>query len=408
MARPTLDQKQAGAPGRWSWRRRLIACQVAISTVFILVAVPVARGVAALARHDPGFDLSHLMVGTVGFSAVGDRKDEVLSRLDAALQARAGASEPIALTDGLPIGTGNRVRQMASISAAETPTTRRVAVAIVATPNIFQVLGVTITRGRSLEWCDTRSSVAVAVMSQRAAVQLFGSTDVVGRRLGYSGSSESGPSVLEIVGVASDTDTMELGDQTYGSVYVPLAQSDPSIVTMVGRSTSRPADLSKTFAAVLREVDSRLVLDHVSTGAIAMAGPSVLLPIGGWLTGGLSLLAVTLSIVGLYGVLSQMVAARTREIGLRMALGADARRVRALIVRQGVGPVSVGLGLGLMLGIGVRQVARAVLVMPHVPVFDPVGSAVAVLALLVTGALASAVPAWRASTVDPNAALRAH
>lgn len=406
MARP-LEQEQAAVPSRWSWRRRLIACQVAISTVFILVAVPVARDIAALAHHDPGLDLSHLAVGVVDLGAVSDRKTDVLSRLDAALSTRAGGNAQIALTAGLPLGAGNLVRRIASVSATETPAMRRAAVAIAATPNIFHVFGVTITRGRSLEPRDTASSVPVAVLSQRAAIQLFGSTDVVGRRLDYADdTSDSDPRALEVVGVASDTDTMDLGDRTYGSVYVPLAQREPSRVILVGRSESNPAALSKMFASALRDVDSRLALDYVSTGAMAMAGPSVLLPIGGWLTGGLALLSITLSIVGLYGVLSQFVAARTREIGLRMALGADPRRVRALIVRQGVVPVSVGLGLGMMLGIGVREIARAILVMPHASVFDPFGSAVAVLALLATGALASAVPAWRASSVDPNAALR--
>jgi hypothetical protein len=304
---------------------------------------------------------------------------------------------------------GNGAQQVAQVSSTDQAAAPGLlVVGIPAEPEIFRTLGVPILRGRAFDDHDTGATRPVIVTSELAARQVFGTTDVVGRQMTYRGPSDTTPRTVDVIGVARDTDTERFVGQPrpLGSVYVPLAQHDSPSVIIVGRTAGDPSPTTRTFAGILRQADPDLAVRFASTGETAMMPANLILRAAAKLSGGLSLLAVTLAMLGLYGVLSHLVARRTREIGLRLALGAEPSRLRRMIVGEGLRPVVWGLGFGLLIGIGARLVLGATSTAATSSAIDPLAFAVAAVTLLTAGLFASYLPARRASRVDPNVALR--
>jgi predicted permease len=414
LTRVSLRERLAGdaagaPPARWKGRRLLITVQVAISTAFIIMAAASMRAVTAEVLRDPGFDLQHLAVGSVSLRPLhGDtvRARRVIAALGAAAHAQPGF-ESVALTAGLPMGNG--AQQVAQVSSTDQATVHGpLVVGIPADPGIFRTLSVPILRGRAFDDHDTAATHPVIVTSELAARLVFGTTDVVGRQMSYRGPSDTAPMTVDVIGVARDTDTERFFGQPrpFGSVYVPLAQHYPPTVIILGRTAGDPAPMARTFAGILRQADPDLAVRFASTGETAMMPAYFILRAAARLSGGLSILAITLAMLGLYGVLSHLVARRTREIGLRLALGADPRHMRRMIVGEGLRPVVWGLGFGLLVGIGARLVLRATSTELSISPIDPLAFAVAAVTLLTAGLFASYFPARRASSVDPNVALR--
>jgi putative ABC transport system permease protein len=415
LTRVSLRERLAGdaagaPPARWKGRRLLIAGQVAISTAFIIMAAASVRAVTAEARQDPGFDLQHLAVGSVSLRPLhGDtaRAHRVIEALGAAAHAQPGF-ESVAVTAGLPMGS-NGFQQIAQVSSTDQVTAHGASmVVIAAAPTIFRTLGVPILRGRAFDDHDAATTHPVIVTSELAARQVFGTTDVVGRQMSYRGPSDTAPMTVDVIGVARDTDTERFFGQhrPFGSVYVPLAQHDSLGVMIVGRTAGDPAPMAGTFAGIVRQADPDLAVRFASTGEKAMTPANVILQAAAKLSAGVSILAVTLAMLGLYGVLSHLVARRTREIGLRLALGAEPGRVRQMIIGEGLSPVVWGLSVGMFVGVGARVVCRAVGLAPNIAAIDLPALAVAAVILVAAGFAACYVPARRASNVDPNVALR--
>jgi hypothetical protein len=236
---------------------------------------------------------------------------------------------------------------------------------IAATPSIFATLGVDIVRGRPFDERDNAGAPLVIVLSEQTARQVFGSTDIVGRpvelKAGLNMSNAGAITTLTIVGIASDTDTASIlaGREAQ---CVPLAQ----LRTDTGdRRTDvrRPRRDSRTVGSSHR-ADPDLVVDRPAPAAMMMTGAYVLIGVVSRGAGGLALLALVLAMAGLFGVLSHLVARRTREMGLRMALGADPIRIRRLIIGDGLRPVLAGIGVGWAVGLLVRFLLRAAYTSP--------------------------------------------
>jgi putative ABC transport system permease protein len=243
------------------------------------------------------------------------------------------------------------------------------------------------------------------VTSERTARQIFGTTDVVGRQMRYEDPADGTETLAEVVGVARDTDTVDLFDRRLGAVYIPLAQRDSANVIIVGRTAGDPSRMAGTFAAIARRVNPDLAVEFASSGEVAMAGRYVVVRMVANLSGGLSILAVTLAMLGLYGVLSHLVGRRTREIGVRLALGADPVRLRWMIVVEGLRPVLWGTGVGLAAGIAARVILRSADAARNISAIDPAAFAAAAVTLVAAGLGACYLPARRASMVHPNVAL---
>ncbi|MEX2271671.1 MAG: ADOP family duplicated permease [Vicinamibacterales bacterium] len=398
---------------RWRGRSLLIAGQVAVSVVLVAMAALSVRQMAAQARLETGIDLDRLAVLHVEFQNHGieeERVRQIAGSLHERI-ARLPGVTAAAVSSGLPFGLTNpgaRVTRLDKPFIEGTFAGHRQEL-LVATPEIFGVLGVEIVRGRALDARDTRGAEPVAVISAAVAREVFETTDVVGRQVMFTrqpwvGDPEWPIETKRIVGVASDTETGR-GARESGTVYVPFAQRFEPTLSFVARTDGNPSDLVGPLHAMLRSTDSRLAPTAGGTG-VEVAGPeTAFLEATSRLTGVLGMGALILALVGLYGVLSHVVARRRREIGLRMALGATPPALRRMVMKDGLRPVLLGLAAGLSLGIIIR-LNLTPLFSNLLPGLDAWLLAWVSLTFLLAGVAACYIPARRAAGVDPNVALR--
>lgn len=410
--RPTLSM-EGGSTGQTQWRTRrtLIAVQVMISLSFFLLAAFAVRTVDAEHTRPSGVDVDRLAIGTLNFHLPPwdePRAQEAIDRLMLLVP-----SEPLltsaAVLSGMPFGTN--YTPAVNITRVDQPflpgkTSYPFAALVAATPTVFSTLGVSINRGRGFDARDLPGGEAVAVLSEVAARQIFGTTDVVGRNFMMRNSRVSEPApptTLTVVGVASDTDTQRRGSRDAGLVYVPLTQHYEPFLAFVGRTTGDPAEVVDEMRSLAQRADANLVLDRPGTAALAVTGVYVLMDVASRLAGGLALLALLLGMAGLFGVLSHIVSRRTRELGLRIALGADRSQIQRLVLRDGLQPVVSGLIMGFLLAIPVRMLLRF---SSPFSLEDALIFLLAPIPIIVSALLACYWPARRASRVDPNVALR--
>jgi predicted permease len=398
-----------GALMRWRGRRVLIATQVMVSLFLLVLASASIDVVRRDSANGTGLDLEHLAVARVDFELQGydtARARQIVDAVLAQLDRRADVTA-VAASSGLPIGLrtpGGMVRRLDGPPGAGVEL-------MAATPGIFHTLGVAIIRGRGLNARDTEDAPRVVVLSANSAKRLFGDAEAVGRQVMVRRSpSTSRPSPPEapatIVGLAADTDTVSAGQRDLGTAYVPLEQHDERRLVLSARTNGDPELLVSVLRRAVSSVDSELAVSESGTG-VAVAAPSDLFL---QVTAGIATLlggfALILALAGLYGVLSHAVARRTREIGVRQALGATAYEIRRMVLLEGMRPVVAGIAIGLALGFAGRAVLPAVVVMRFLPAFNPVALIVAPLLMLLAAAAACYVPAHRASRVHPNVALR--
>jgi ABC-type antimicrobial peptide transport system permease subunit len=210
---------------------------------------------------------------------------------------------------------------------------------------------------------------------------------------------------LTIVGITTDTDVGRLGSREYGVVYVPLAQRPQSRVVLSARSAGHPRATLAALRSALRQVDPDLIVDRAETGPLFLAGPYVVLGFVAALVTSLAALALLLAMTGLFGVVSHVVSRRTRELGVRLALGAGRHRIMRLVFVDGLRPVSDGLVIGLLVGTLCRSVLAAT-VSASVSAIDPIACLIVPVFFVATSLCACYWPARRAARVDPNVALR--
>jgi hypothetical protein len=313
-----------------------------------------------------------------------------------------------AVTSGLPFGT--TYTPAIELTTPEKPfgaghADYEDAPLVASTPSVFPTLGVPILRGRAFDARDVAGAAPVAVISERTARDVFGSIDVIGRQCVFRPyvRPQAALEQVTVIGVAGDTDTQRRGSRRLGAVYVPLAQHFEPNLAFVGRTDGDPVDLIEPMRTLAQRADPDLVLDHPSTATLVVTGQSVLIGIVSRLAGGLAVLAMTLGMAGLFGVISHLVARRTREMGLRMALGAPPGHIRAMVLRDGFEPVLSGIIMGYLIAVAVRMILRFAdpFTLQEALVF-----LVAPFPILAATFMACYWPARKASRVDPNVALR--
>jgi predicted permease len=409
-----------GALPRWRGRRVLVASQVAVSLVLLAVALVFVREMRAAARIDTGFDVDRLVVAEVDFGEQridGTRVSQIVTSVLSAMVHRPDVAAA-AVSSGLPIEfttPGSRVRDPAvPIESGPLPSGDGAGIAsaelLAATPDILETLGVAVLRGRPFDDRDAAGAEPVIVVSEKTARTVFGQTDVVGRtvelrRSRWVGEEPQPPHLRTIIGVASDTDTGRPGLRNRGSIYVPLAQQPEDRLTFSVRASGDPAELVGALRTMLLAADPELSLARLGTGRDVLAPPNALTGAAAGVAGVLGGFALVLALAGLYGVLSHLVERRTREIGVRLALGATPGLIQRAVVRDGLIPVVIGL----LVGTAASLIARGSLgpmLERLIPIGDPVALVVIPALLLLAGALACYLPARRAAAVDPIAALR--
>jgi hypothetical protein len=408
---------EGGSAGstRWRTRRGLIEAQVAISLSFFLIAAFAVRVVVAERTRPSGVDVDRLSLGMMSMHLHNWDESRAYAAIERILQGAATdpALQAVAVSSGMPFGinttpTARLTTPDRPFGPPSTSNDYPFAPLLAATPSIFETLGVRIVRGRAFDERDGTGTARVAVLSEAAARDLFGTADAVGRELlirTQQGLDDSRVSPVTVIGVASDTDTQTRFSRDAGTVYLPLAQHFERGLLLVGRTAGEPMDIVLPLQRLARDADPDLVVDRLGPAAPQIAGAYVLVGVISRVAAGLAVLAMVLAMAGLFGVLSHLVARRTREMGVRMALGADAGRIRSLVMGDGLRPVVGGIAIGLIVGALVRFLLSRTYQNP-VSMEDVLVFAAAPVPILLSGLVACYWPARRAARVDPNTALR--
>jgi predicted permease len=391
---------------RWRGRRLLIAGQVMVSVLLVSVAALCVTQVRAANRIDTGMDLDHLAIVGSDFASQRYAPERATQIVDAVLTQMRGRPGVIAAaaTSGLTglnplgasVGTGGALNSFGDLVSG--------------TPDLFKALGVQTTRGRAFDERDTRGEEEVAIISETTSRRLFGRADAVGeslafRRQRWAGEDEPPEKTVRVVGIATDTRTRYAAGRERLVVYVPIAQQYEGRLTLLVRSQGDPEPFVAALRQALAAVDRETAVTQAGTGPRLFAGANPTLAIIGSISGGLGAFALSLALVGLYGVLSHVIARRTREIGLRIALGADRRAILRMVLREGLRPVFFGLAGGLAVGVLARLALRPLFV-NLLPAFDAVVMSLVPLLMVLAALAAISLPARRAAAVDPNTALR--
>ncbi|HVT40996.1 MAG TPA: ABC transporter permease [Gemmatimonadaceae bacterium] len=392
--------------GRQRLRQGLVVIQLALSLTLLVGAGLLLKSYEMLVRVDPGFrrenvltletSLSHASYGTP--SAIESYYDRAIASI-----ARVPGVRSVGAVSNLPVSgrSMNRGLQIDGRAKPERATDQTIEYQV-ALASYFQTLGIPLRRGRVFEVRDDAQAAPVAVVNESAVRKYWPAADPVGARVGF-GNRDGGTTWRTIVGVVGDVHHFGLDRAPRPELFVPMAQDPQAAMNLVARASGPGAPAS----AVRRAVSDIDPLQPVSAGRSMdeRMGASVARPrFLSRLLAGFAVAALALSALGLYGVLAQIVGSRTREIGLRMALGAQSTEMLRMVLRQACTLAGLGVLAGLAGALAVTRLVSSLLFSVE-PTDPAVFAETAVLLVFVTIA-AAFLPAYRASRVDPAVALR--
>jgi predicted permease len=386
-------------------RKLLVSAQVAACLLLLICAGLLQRTLLKLQRVDLGFEREQLVLFSVrpGLNGYKDARligyyDELQRRLNAVPSVR---SSTLSLRPAVGGGSGSSNAAIPGVTKPDEPVTifRHQIGA-----GYFDTLGIPIVAGRPIGPQDDRAAPHVAVINQTLAQKYFRGANPIGHRIVFGDPSHPNP--FEIVGVAQDAKYNQIRNEAPPVAYMPYHQFNavPNFMTFQVRALG---DLRPLVAAIEREslgLDPNVPAIAIATQTDAINGMLVLERTLAVLSSFFGLLALALACVGLYGTMAYAVARRTREIGVRMALGARGGVIQRMILRETLTIVAAGVALGLPIAFGAAQLLRAQLF--ELSPYDPATAASATLAVLVVTILAGYMPARRASRVDAMVALR--
>jgi putative ABC transport system permease protein len=420
LAQAMREAGRGGTAGRGarSLRRVLVASQVALAFVLLLTAGLLLASFRELVRVGPGFDAEGVLTAKVSLPNAAYPKDEDLFAWSARARERIRVLPGVVAAgfgDGVPLAGNYSDDVMGAegyVPAPGEPVMDPAENGV--TAGYFAALRIPVQRGRAIDERDTAASPLVMVVDQRLAHKFWPGKDPIGRRVYLTGAPGSKPIYVTVVGVAAVIKQHGLSspDERIGAYYYPYgqhpfpyAQGTRRTLTLVARTAGDPIQLARAVRRELAAIDPQLPPFDVQTMRSRVDGSVAGRRVAMRLAAGFGLLALMLATLGLYGVLAYQVTQRTREIGIRMALGSDAGRVFKLVLGEGVALLAIGLALGSGGLFAVRRTLTSQLY--GVSPFEP-SVLVAATALLSLVALAAcAVPARRAADIDPVVALSA-
>jgi predicted permease len=310
--------------------------------------------------------------------------------------------ESAALTDNIPLSlnyndTSIYVEGQPPASMSELP----LAIPTSVSPDYFRTMGIAL-RGRDFTEQEEKTENRVAIVNETFAKRFFPGQEAIGKRFNFSGPDKP---FWEIIGVCGDGKYNTLGEEQKLALFRPQLRDYNTTVALVARTRTDPRTALAAIQREIRNLDPTLPLYSVKTLKEHMKIPLFPAKMAAGALGSFGLLALLLAAVGIYGVMSYVVAGRTREIGLRMALGAQGGNVRRLILRQGMTLAMIGSVIGLAIAFLATRLLKSVLY--GVDALDPTTFVGVTLLLATVALLACWIPALRASRVDPMVALRA-
>lgn len=393
-----------GAP-KTRRQRTLLRWQVAISAGFFIVATMFVQYTIAEARHDPGIEMKRLGVAVLNFRTQLWDEARVRRTVDRVVEEtrKDQAVESVSVSTGMPLGLpAMRLTLSQPDTAIDSKPDHYNATGVAATPSLFGTIGVPILHGRGFDDRDHAAAAPVVVLSEFTARRIFGTSDAVGRPVVVQGHARV---MATVIGVARDTDVGYVFGESRPVAYLPLAQRYEPFLAIVARSRGDAATAVRALRGALRQVDSDLAVEVIGSGRTVLAGASVFRRAAGVTALALGAVTLALAMVGLFGIQSHIVAHRTREIGVRISLGASPRQIQRMVLKDGYRPVVEGLAIGLFIGVIGRAIVRAYTDL-EVSIVDPWLFFVVPVPLIVAAFCACYFPAHRAAGVDPNVALR--
>ena len=399
----------AGQPGGTRsaarFRRGLVVAQLALAMTLLVAAGLFIQSLRNVNRIDPGFRTENVVTFVLspalnGYDAVRNR--DLFERVGNELSAQPGVAGVSASAQGLFQFGGTGIPTDVMVQGFEAgPDTNRTTLLNPIGTDYFRTLGIPLLAGRAFSESDTVEAPEVAMVNQAFVSKFNLGSDAIGTRIGRGGLDAE--LNTEIVGLVGDTRSSLRNATPPPLAYVPYRQEEPGGLWFFVRTSAPPDAVLRSIPGLVAGIDPNLPVSLLMplSQVAALNSPDHIVAV---LMASFAALATLLAAVGLYGVLAYAVAQRTRELGLRMALGADAARLRAMVLGQ-VGRMTLtGGAIGLIAALGVDRVLRAVLYEIDTP--PPVIIATAVAGLAAVALAAGFVPAHRASRIDPMEALR--
>jgi len=409
------DESRAGtSTGHARLRNLLVVAEISISLVLLVGAGLLLKSLHALLGQDPGFDLHHVLTFSVNlpdssypsdktppyYSAAAVRFDhEFTERL-----RRVPGILDVGQASGIPASGGSGTIRFVIEGRPTAVGQEDECQIITVSKSYFSSLKIPLVDGRFFSENDSKDAPGVVVVSRAFVKAYLAGDNAIGKRIRFTFNAKN--PFLQIVGVAADTASIDLAAAPPAIIYTPNDQGPSTYLSYMVRTAGEPAAFVGDARAALREMDAQLpLIQPQSLEEIANQSPSVFLRrYPSYLIGSFAALALILAVVGLYGLISHMVLQRTREIAIRMALGAQRRDIMRLVLRQGILATVAGVGIGVIAGLALTRLLSSLLYGVK-PGDWLTFSSVAVLLLAVAMA-ACFIPARRATDIDPIVALR--
>jgi macrolide transport system ATP-binding/permease protein len=402
------DAGAAGAaPQRARLRRVLVVAQVTLSLVLLTGAGLFVRSLQNAGAIALGFDRTNLSVMSFDLQLQGYDEPrgrafcrQVIERVRA-LPGVTAAS----LATQVPLGLFSGTRKGITIAGYDALAGEDMEIDTSSVgPDYFRAMRIPVLRGRAFTERDAQGAAGVVIVNQTFARRYWPDRDPLGQRIQMGGGGDPGTPSLEVVGVAADGKYVTLGEEPRPFFYLPLDQDHASSLTLLVRTTGDPAAALPALRAAIHEIDRDLPVYDAKSMSDHLALSLLPARMAGAVLGVFGLVALALAALGLYGVVSYSVSQQTREIGVRLALGARPRDVLRHIVAQGMRLTAIGIALGLVIAAAVARLLSSLLY--GVSPSDPVTFGAVALLLAAVALLACYLPARRAAAVEPMVALR--
>ncbi len=388
-------------------RSFLAVAEISLAMVLLVTAGLLLRSFANLTSVSPGFDVQHVMKADISLPRFQYStpqqwtafSDELLARI----QTEPGLQDsavvvPRPIADG-QVNLGFDIVGNPPLSAG----TSRTANYVAASPDYFRVMGIPLLAGRLFNQDDISTAPRVSVISKTMARLYFPNQDPLGKQLKF-GFPPDGGAVREIVGIVGDVRDVSLGQDPGPMMYVPFAQAPFWGANVVVRSTLSPSSVAAAIRLEVRKMDKDLPVTDVANLPDLIEASVAQPRFRTFLLGLFGAMALVLAATGIFGVISYSVSQQTREIGIRMALGAQSGEVLRQVLKEGARMVAVGLALGLMGSLAATRFIATLLF--GVKPADPLTFSAVAAMLIIVALVASYIPARRATRVDPMVALR--
>ncbi len=393
------EGERGSSLGKSPARSVLIAAEIALSLVLLVGAGLMMKSFVRLTKVDPGFNPDHLLIFNIGLPASAEpaRQNAFYEQVAERLRAVPGVAA-VGTVSRLPLAGGNSSRSFNIPGSSQSYN----ADIRISTPDYFHTMAIPLLKGRNFNGHDRADSMPVAIINQATAANVFPGQDPIGKYLtNFGPKSEK----LQIVGVVGNVHHVGLETAARPEVYLPLAQSQwPSMYVAVRSAVSNPLTLIPSVQEAVWSIDRNVPLANPRTMQDVLAHSVLRRRFAMLLLSIFAGLATLLAAIGLYGVISYSVAQRTKEIGIRMALGGQRSDMLRMVLRQS-GMLALA---GIMIGVPIALAATRFLgtMLYGVGALDFVTYVLVVAILALAAFLASIIPAFRATKVDPMVALR--